>query len=168
MRIISLAAGLAIGLVACGGEKKAEQQPTTTPPGEQPAAPGAAAPAGGEAAPAAGGTTHEVKMELDGTTYKYVPNKLTIKSGDVIKFTSVSGGPHNVQFYPDSIPANVPAPIKALAVAPPEKGGNIVSESMKMDNESLDVSFAGAPKGTYKFFCAPHHALGMTGEVTVQ
>jgi len=168
MRITSLAAGLAIGLVACGGEKKAEQAPTTTPPAEQPAAPGAAAPAPGGAAPAAGGTTHEVKMVLEGTTYKYVPDKLTIKSGDVIKFTSVSGGPHNVQFYPDSIPANVPGPIKALAVAPPEKGGNIVSESMKMDNESVDVSFAGAPAGTYKFFCAPHHALGMVGAVTVQ
>jgi len=169
MRITSLAAGLAIGLVACGGEKKAEQQHTTTPPAEQTAAPPAAQPAApGAAAPTAGGTAHEVKMVLEGTTYKYVPNKLTIKAGDTIKFTSVSGGPHNVQFYPDSIPANVPAPIKALAVAPPEKGGNIVSESMKMDNESLDVSFAGAPAGTYKFFCAPHHALGMVGEVTVQ
>jgi plastocyanin len=163
MRITTLAAGLALGVAACGGgEKKAETPPsTTTPAAEQPATPG-------PAAPAAGGTTHEVKMVLEGTTYKYVPNKLTIKAGDVIKFTSASGGPHNVQFYPDSIPANVPGPIKALAVAPPEKGGNIVSESMKMDGESLELSFAGAPAGTYKFFCAPHHALGMTGEVTVQ
>jgi len=161
MRITSLAAGLAIGLAACGGEKKAEQQPATTPAAEQPAAPGAAA-------PAAGGTTHEVKMVLEGTTYKYVPNKLTIKAGDVIKFTSVSGGPHNVQFYPDSIPANVPGPIKTLAVAPPEKGGNIASESMKMDGESFELSFAGAPAGVYKMFCAPHHALGMTGQITVQ
>jgi plastocyanin len=163
MRITTLAAGLAIGVAACGGgEKKTEAAPSTAaPPAEQPAAPGAAA-------PAAGGTSHDVKMVLEGTTYKFVPNKLTIKAGDVIKFTSASGGPHNVQFYPDSIPANVPGPIKALAVAPPEKGGNIVSESMKMDGESLDVSFAGAPPGVYKFFCAPHHALGMTGEVTVQ
>jgi plastocyanin len=163
MRITTLAAGLTIGVAACGGgEKKAETPPSTaTPSAEQPATPG-------PAAPAAGGATHEVKMVLEGTTYKYVPNTLTIKSGDVIKFTSASGGPHNVQFYPDSIPANVPAAIKALAVAPPEKGGNIVSESMKMDNESLEVSFAGAPAGTYKFFCAPHHALGMTGQVTVQ
>ena len=122
---------------------------------------------------AAGGATHvpathEVKLVLVGTAYKYVPNKLTIQSGDVIKFTSVSGGPHNVQFYPDSIPANASGPIKALAIAPPEKGGNIVIESMKMDGESVEVSFAGAPPGVYKFFCAPHHALGMTGEVTVQ
>ncbi|HEU5171857.1 MAG TPA: plastocyanin/azurin family copper-binding protein [Gemmatimonadales bacterium] len=160
MRITSLAAGLAIVLAACGGEKKAEEQPTTTPP----------APAGGEAAaPAAGGTTHTVTMVLEGTTaYKYVPATLTIKSGDVIKFVSVSGGAHNVQFYPDSIPANVPPAIKALAVAPPEKGGSIVSESMKVEGETYELSFAGAPAGLYKMFCAPHHALGMKGEITIQ
>ena len=161
MRITSLAVGLVLTVAACGGEKKAADQTTTaTPPAAQPAAPAAA--------PAAGGATHEVKMVLDGTTYKYDPAKLTIKSGDVIKFTVVSGGAHNVQFYPDSIPANVPAAIKALAVAPPEKGGGIVSESMKTEGESVEVSFAGAPAGSYKFFCAPHHALGMVGEVTVQ
>ena len=162
MRMTSLAAGLALVAAACGGEKKAaDQTTTTTPPAAQPAA----APA---AAPAAGGTTHEVKMVLEGTTYKYDPAKLTIKAGDVIKFTSVSGGPHNVEFYPDSIPAKVPPAIQALALQPLEKGGSILSETLKPDGESYELSFAGAPAGVYKFFCAPHHALGMVGEVTVQ
>jgi len=164
MRITSLAAGLAIVLAACGGEKKAGDQ-TATPPADQPAAPAA----GGEtAAPAAGGATHDVDMVLDGSSYKYVPNTLTIKAGDVVRFHSKSGGAHNVQFYPDSIPANVPAPIKALAIAPPEKGGSIASESMKTEGETFELSFAGAPTGAYKMFCAPHHALGMVGAITVQ
>jgi plastocyanin len=162
MRITCLMAGLAVVIVACGGEKKAEEQTTrATAQPEQPAAPA-------PATPIAGGATHEVKMLLAGNAYIYEPNKLTIKSGDVIKFVSASGGAHNVQFYPDSIPANTPGPIKALAAAPPEKGGTIVSESMKTEGESFELSFAGAPAGTYKFFCAPHHALGMVGEVTVQ
>jgi plastocyanin len=164
MRITSLAAGLAIVLAACGGEKKADEQ-TATPPADQTAAP---APGGETAAPAAGGTTHNVDMVLDGSAYKYVPDKLTIKAGDVVRFHSKSGGAHNVQFYPDSIPANVPGPIKTLAVAPPEKGGSIASESMKTEGESFDLSFAGAPTGEYKMFCAPHHALGMKGQITVQ
>jgi plastocyanin len=163
MRITTLAASLAVVLAACGGEKKAGDQ-TATPPADQTAAP---APAGG-AAPAAGGTTHDVDMVLDGSAYKYVPDKLTIKAGDVVRFHSKSGGAHNVQFYPDSIPANVPAPIKALAIAPPEKGGSIASESMKTEGETFELSFAGAPTGEYKLFCAPHHALGMVGAITVQ
>jgi plastocyanin len=162
MRITSLAAGLAFVVAACGGEKKtSEQAPAATPSTE-------AAPAGGAAAPAGGGASHDVDMVLDGSTYKYVPNQLTIKSGDVVHFHSKSGGAHNVQFYPDSVPANVPGPIKALAVAPPEKGGSIASESMKTEGETFDLSFAGAPAGQYKFFCAPHHALGMVGAITVQ
>jgi plastocyanin len=163
MRITTLAASLAVVLAACGGEKKADDQ-TATPPADQTAAP---APAGG-AAPAAGGTTHDVDMVLDGSAYKYVPDKLTIKAGDVVRFHSKSGGAHNVQFYPDSIPANVPGPIKALAIAPPEKGGSIASESMKTEGETFELSFAGAPTGEYKLFCAPHHALGMVGAITVQ
>ncbi len=163
MRITSLAAGLALVVAACGGEKKASDQTTTaTPAAEQAPA------AGGAATPAAGGATHNVDMVLDGTTYKFVPNNLSIKSGDVVKFNSKSGGAHNVQFYPDSIPANVPAPIKALAVAPPEKGGSIVNESLKTEGESFELSFANAPAGDYKFFCAPHHALGMVGAIKVQ
>lgn len=165
MRITTLAAGLAIVLAACGGEKKADDQ-TATPPADQTPAPAA----GGETAapPAAGGTTHNVDMVLDGSAYKYVPDKLTIKSGDLVRFHSKSGGAHNVQFYPDSIPANVPPPIKALAIAPPEKGGSIATESMKTEGETYDLSFAGAPTGDYKMFCAPHHALGMKGQITVQ
>jgi plastocyanin len=165
MRITSLAAGLTIVLAACGGEQKTADQ-TTTPPADQTTA--APAPGADAAAPAAGGTTHTVDMVLDGSAYKYVPDKLTIKAGDVVRFNSKSGGAHNVQFYPDSIPANVPGPIKALAVAPPEKGGSIASESMKTEGESFYLSFAGAPAGLYKYFCAPHHALGMTAEITVQ
>jgi plastocyanin len=30
------------------------------------------------------------------------------------------------------------------------------------------VSFAGAPKGDYKYYCLPHLALGMKAKLTVQ
>jgi plastocyanin len=34
--------------------------------------------------------------------------------------------------------------------------------------ESYTVSFKGVPKGTYKYFCTPHQALGMHAQLTVQ
>ena len=61
----------------------------------------------------AGGATHDVNMVLEGSTYKYVPDQLTIKSGDVVRFHNVSGGPHNVSFWADSIPAGAADALKA-------------------------------------------------------
>ena len=91
MRKLSIA-GLTLVLAACGGGGEQQQQAA------QPEAP-AAAPA------PAGGASHDVNMVLEGTAYKYVPDQLTIKAGDQVVFHNVSGGPHNVQFWADSIPA---------------------------------------------------------------
>src|SRR5438552_2539659 len=92
MRATAIVTGLGLVLAACGGEKKPE------PAAEA----GRAAP---PAAPAATAATHDVNMVLEGTTYKFVPNELTIKVGDKVVFHNVSGGPHNVQFFADSIPS---------------------------------------------------------------
>ena len=159
MRVTSMVAGLAIVLAACGGEKKAEDQSTTATP-EQPAAEQpAAAPAAG------GGATHDVNMMLEGSTYKFDPSELTIKAGDVVTFHNKSGGPHNVSFWADSVPAGGADKLKAAMadqMAPLE--GPLLTEQ----DGTYKVSFAGAPTGDYKFYCLPHLALGMHGKITVQ
>jgi plastocyanin len=151
-----MVAGLAFVLAACGGEKKAENQTTTTP--EQPAA----APA---AAPAAGGATHDVSMMLEGSTYKFDPSDLTIKSGDVVNFHNKSGGPHNVSFWSDSIPAGAADLLKKNM---PDQMAPLEGPLLTEPEGVYTVSFAGAPKGDYKFYCLPHLALGMKGKLTVQ
>ncbi len=158
MRVNSMVAGLAIVLAACGGEKKADDQSTTTTTPEQPAS----APAG---APAAGGATHDVNMVLEGTSYKYDPAELTIKAGDVVNFHNKSGGPHNVSFWADSIPSGAADPLKAAMadqMAPLE--GPLLTEP----DAVYKVSFAGAPRGEYKYYCLPHLALGMKAKLTVK
>jgi plastocyanin len=162
MRVTSMLAGLAFVLAACGGEQKAGEEQTTTTP-DQPA-PAGEAPAGG-AAPAAGGTTHDVNMVLEGSSYKFVPDQLTIKAGDVVRYHNVSGGPHNVSFWPDSIPGGAAEALKAGMpdqMAPLE--GSLITEPKGV----YTVNFANAPAGEYKFYCLPHLALGMKGKLTVQ
>lgn len=152
MRTIAAMVGLAV-MVACGGGEKAPAADTT-----QTAAPPAA---GGGAA----GTTHDVNMVLEGaSSYRFVPADLTVKPGDKVVFHNVSGGPHNVAFWPDSIPAGAQA---ILAPQIPNPIGPLSSELLVDPNATLSISFAGAPPGVYKFTCTPHMAMGMHGQITV-
>jgi len=158
MRVTSMVAGLALLLAACGGEKKAANESTTAAP-EQPAVAPAAAPAAG------GGTNHDVMMELDGSNYKFNPSELTIKAGDVVTFHNKSGGPHNVSFWADSIPAGGADKLKA---AMPDQMAPLEGPLLTEQDGTYKISFAGAPTCDYKFYCLPHLALGMHGKITVQ
>ncbi len=157
MRMIGLA-GAAMVLAACGGEAKTPAADTT-----KAAAP---APAATTAAPAAG-ATHDVNMVLEGTTYKFVPADITVKAGDKIVFHNVSGGPHNVQFFADSIPAGSSEPLDAGMGG--DKLGPLNGPLLTEPNGTYEVTFgATLPVGDYKFTCTPHMAMGMKGTVKVQ
>jgi plastocyanin len=168
MRMTFMVAGLAIALVACGGgEKKSDEQQTTAAPEQQQApqanAPAANAPAAN--APAGTGKTHDVNMVLEGSQYKFVPDNLTIKSGDVVRYHNKSGGPHNVSFWADSIPSGAG---DALKKNMPNQMAPLEGPLLTEPDAVYQVSFAGAPKGEYKFYCLPHLALGMKARLTVQ
>ena len=165
---IALAAS-AVVLGACaGGDKNAgdttavavdTSAAATTP------APAAGAPAGAAAMAPITGTTHEIKMVGDAQGYRFEPANITIKAGDGIKFTTVSGGPHNVAFDPATIPTDVQGQLDANIS---EKMGQL-SSALKMNpGESITVSFANIKPGTYPYHCTPHLALGMKGEIIVR
>ena len=160
MRVTSMAAGLALFVAACGGgeQKAGDQQQSTTTPEQQ-------APAGAPAAPAGGGTTHDVNMVLEGSSYKYVPDQLTIKSGDQLRFHNASGGPHNVSFWADSIPSGA---ADALKAGMPDQMAPLEGQLLTEPNAVYTVNFANAPAGEYKYYCLPHLALGMKAKITVQ
>ena len=158
--------GVALATACGGGARNADT--AAVPASAQPAPAGASAAAGG--APAAGaqaatGTTHEVRMVGDGNSYKYEPATLTIKRGDAVKWTVVSGPPHNVSFWPDSIPAGAD---KQLGPNMPNPMSPLTSPLFNNPGESYTVSFAGVPAGTYKYYCTPHLAMGMKATLTVQ
>ncbi len=151
MRFTLLTTVAALGALACGGEKQADQ--TQTPAGQ----PAAAAPAG---------PVVEVKMTGNGSNLAaFEPKTLTIAPGTTVRFINVSGGMHNVAFWGDSIPAGAAA---ALAAGMPNTIDNLSGPFLMQPNDTYDVSFANAPQGTYKGYCVPHLALGMKIAITVQ
>ena len=159
MRFTLFTTVVAFAIVACGGDKKAAasqaEAATPTPAGVPAAAPAA------EAA-----LVVEVKMTGNGTSVAaFEPSKLTIKTGTTVRFINVSGGPHDVAFYADSIPKGG---ADALKKGMPNPMGDLTGPFLTQPNEKYDVSFAGAPAGVYKGYCLPHVALGMKIAVTVQ
>ncbi len=152
-------AALALVALACGGGQKPAQQAQTP-----------ATPSGGQPAAQATGTVHEVKMEVLNSGKpdqkdQYDPSPLTIKVGDTVKWINYSGGPHNVAFYPDSIPAGAAAVLNA---AMPNRMASLSGPLITDSLGTYQVSFANAPPGTYKYFCLPHEALGMKGTLIVE
>lgn len=131
---------------------------TTTPAATTPTATGTMAPVTG--------ATHEVKMIGDAKGYRFEPANITVKAGDAIKFSVVSGGPHNVAFDPATIPADSKSQLDANMGT--EKLGELSSGLKTNPGESITISFANIKPGKYPFHCTPHLAMGMKGEITVQ
>jgi plastocyanin len=152
MRVSPIVAGLALVVAACGGTKGATSGDSNKV---------AVAPT---TAPAATGTNHDIQMVQDGANgYKFMPDTLTIKAGDQVTFKGVSGNGHDVSFIADSIP---PGAKDILNAAITDKSSDL-STAMIADNQSVTISFAGAPAGDYHFFCIPHAPMGMRGKITV-
>jgi plastocyanin len=116
----------------------------------------------GRVAPAP--TTHRVRMVQQGAKYLFVPANFTVKAGDVVEFVNVSGGPHNVSFDKDSIPAGARDVLNRAMV---RRQSDLMGPFLTQPNETYSISFAGAPTGHYHYYCLPHRALGMVGVITV-
>lgn len=162
MRTTGLVGALALVVAACGGEKPAAQ-PATDTPAAAPAPETGATPA---AAPAGGGASHDVQMDFDGTNYKFVPHELTISAGDKVVFHNKAGGPHNVQFFADSIPLASKAGLDAAM--PGDKLGELNGPLLVTEGETYEVSFAGLAPGRYHLTCTPHQAMNMNMTIVVK
>jgi plastocyanin len=168
-------AASALMLAACGGGEKAADTTAaaTTPAADTTAAaaPGststaAATPAAGAVAPAPiTGTIHDVKMIGDAKGYRFEPASITIKEGDGIRYTNVSGGPHDVAFDPAQIPAAVKPQLSANM---PDQMSDLAGKLLVQPNETYTISFAKIPPGTYEAHCTPHLAMNMKQTITVQ
>jgi plastocyanin len=125
-----------------------------------------------EAAPAPV-ATHRVRMIMEGESGgRFEPANLTIRTGDVVQFVNVSGGPHNISFDPATIPDDVE---RVLAAAMPNQIEPLWGALVTQPNAIYTISFAGVKAGRYEYFCVPHMydrsgaaTRGMKGVITVQ
>ena len=101
------------------------------------------------------GKVIEVKMvEVTPTQFAFSPAKITVKAGDVVRFTQVKANVHNVEFK--VVPAG--SNLEALMVGP------YLMTVEQVHEFTIDGRFA---PGTYEYVCTPHATMGMTGQIIV-
>jgi plastocyanin len=119
------------------------------------------------AVPAAAQATHEIRIEADPAAdqYRFVPAEVTARRGDVLVFRAAKGGPHSVIFEERGIPAGARA---ALSAALPNRTSDLGSPLLADGAVYRIVIPATLPPGRYPFYCLPHRAYDMRGELTVK
>jgi plastocyanin len=184
IRIALVVVASASYVQACGGggaNGSGNTASSTTPPADTTAAAAASPTTAGAATSSAGsvaakpptGKTVKVQMVGDEKGYRENPLNVTVKAGDAVQWVNVSGGPHNVSFWPDSIPAGTAEQLAAnmpaqTSTGPTQKLGDLVGPLLTAANDTYTISFAGLKPGVYRYYCTPHIALAMKGMVTVQ
>jgi plastocyanin len=130
--------GLIAALVVIGGKKSSS--PQAEPLNVQ------ANPQTESATQAPSGPVKE--FTVDGSSYKFDPETITVNQGDTVKITfRDSGGPHDLVI----------------------DGYNVRTKIVTPGKED-SVTFVADKSGSFKYYCsvANHEALGMTGTLIVQ
>jgi plastocyanin len=100
--------------------------------------------------------TAEVSM-AQSPKMRFIPETVTIKAGDTVKWTNPHNISHTVTFDPSKAATAANAALPA-GVEPFDSGGV---------EEEGTFSHTFTVKGTYKYVCVYHEAMGMVGTVVV-
>jgi plastocyanin len=117
--------------------------------------------------PAAAQDTHEIRMVADARRgeYRFVPSQVTARPGDVLVFVAVSGAPHSVVFEAKGLSE---AAHQALNAALPQRSADLSSPLVTRNGAEYRITVPALPKGDYGFFCLPHRAYDMRGQLRVK
>jgi plastocyanin len=103
---------------------------------------------------------HEIRM-----TSRFVPGRIVARAGDTLRFINQSGGPHNIQFFADSIPEEARALLERAM--PGAKIAPLSSPLLIIENDVYDIAVPALTPGRYPFVCLPHAGSRMLGALEV-
>jgi plastocyanin len=100
--------------------------------------------------------TYTVKMGSDSGQLKFIPETLTIKPGDTVKWVNNKLAPHNAVF--DSSKVN------------PDLAKSLSQKNLLFSpGEGYETTFpADIASGEYSYYCEPHRGAGMVGKIIVE
>jgi plastocyanin len=110
---------------------------------------------------------HEIRLEADAArdVYRFSPARTTVRRGDVLLFTVTGGGPHSVVFEGRGLSRQAH---DALNAALPRRTGDLSSPMLTEAGAEYRVVVPALPSRSYAFYCLPHRAYDMRGEIVVK
>ncbi len=110
---------------------------------------------------------HEVRLEVNAeqAEYRFAPASVSARPGDVIVFKLVNGAPHSIVFEGKGL---TPRAREALNAAMPRRSADLSSPLLTENGAEYRITVPALPPGSYAFFCLPHRAYDMRGELVVK
>jgi plastocyanin len=109
---------------------------------------------------------HEIRMEAnpDKDVYRFSPAQVTARPGDVLLFKVASGSPHSIVFEGANLSETARA---ALNGAMSRRSADLSSPLLTSDGTEYRIVVPAIATGRYSFFCLPHRAYDMRGELRI-
>ena len=105
--------------------------------------------------------THIIRLDRN----QFMPAVIHAHPGDTLKFVNGEGGPHNVEFEVDSIPAQMRTVIDAAIGS--QRIRPLVGPMLIHVNQTFTFIVPDLPAGRYPWLCGPHYG-NMRGALVVE
>jgi plastocyanin len=109
---------------------------------------------------------HQIRMDANPAreVYRFSPSQVTARPGDVLLFKVASGSPHSIVFEGAGLSETARA---ALNGAMNRRSADLSSPLLTADGTEYRIVVPPIAPGTYSFFCLPHRAYDMRGQLRI-
>lgn len=115
---------------------------------------------------AAAQQVHDIRLEAnpEQQTYRFTPPLITARPGDVLLFRAGKGVPHSIVFESNGL---TEATHEALNGAMGRRTGDLSSPMLTAEGSEYRIVVPRVPPGIYQFYCLPHRAYDMRGQLRI-
>jgi plastocyanin len=118
------------------------------------------------AAPVHAQQVHQVKLiHAKGDLFRFEPNRISARPGEVVEFLVESGGPYVVGFEAQDLSV---ADRRRLDEAIPERSGVLRGPVLRGPGSRFQVLLPQLSKGSYRFASVTHLAYRMGGVLVIR
>ena len=96
--------------------------------------------------------------------YRFEPAAITAHPNDIIVFRVMSGAPHSIVFEGGEMSPGVRGAFNTALVG---RSGDLSSPLLTATGKDYRLVVPQVPAGRYRFYCLPHRAYDMRGELVV-